>query len=405
MSRDVEDDDSRRGGRNRSRPRGPVSPILRFVVVLGTGLGLAGCDRGAARVPRRPALSVERAMGGDARGHARAVDVPTLRFPRDHGEHPEYRTEWWYVTGNLVARGGERDDQRFGFQWTLFRNAVAPPDAEPFGKGGSSFRTRQVWMGHFAITDIEAGEHRSVERFGRGALQMCGARVEPTVRVWLEDWELAARSPGVLFPANLRAAADGLGLDLWLANAKPFVLQGEQGLSRKGAEPGNASYYYSYPRLSASGTLRLDGEEVTVRGNAWLDREWGTSALGEGVEGWDWFALQFEGRNQEELMLYRLRRADGSMDRFSRGVLVRADGSTVALGPADYSVEALRTWANADGHEYSVDWRIRVPAQGIDIRVEAAVDDQEVDGVVRYWEGAVLVRGTHSGRGYLETTK
>jgi len=376
-----------------------TGPALLGGAALALALSACGDPRATASTG---GLDLREAMGGQTEGYARARAPRQFSFPADHGAHPEFRTEWWYFTGNLTARDG----REFGFQWTLFRNAVAPAGDDVPER--SAFRTRQVWMGHFAVTDVAGGIHHGFERFGRGALGLCGAEVEPRVHVWLEDWDLRARSPGALFPAQLAAAEGEVALDLWLTNNKPYVLQGEQGLSRKGPEDGNASFYYSCTRLSASGTLRLGREELQVRGNAWLDREWSTSALGEGVVGWDWFALQLA--PMRELMVYRLRRADGTADPFSRGVFVRRDGSTVALDADAFEVEPVRTWRRGDGEAaYPVAWRIVAPAVDLDVEVEAMVDDQEFEGAVRYWEGAVRVTGSAEGqpadgKGYLEMT-
>ena len=388
-----------------------------FLAALGTLL--LGCSE-PAPTPVDSGLTVAEAMGGDATdGYARAVEPGAIRFPRDHGPHPGFRTEWWYVTGNLESAAGER----FGFQVTLFRNAVAPEMAER----SSDWATRQVWMGHLGLTDGSRRRFHSRERFARGAAGLAGAELEP-FRVWLEDWELRAdperasepapEAPGAdwargLLPLTLRVA-DGdevrgpIALDLVLEAAKRPVLQGDRGLSKKGSSPGNASYYYSMTRLPTRGRVTAAGRTVEVEGASWLDREWSTSALEDGQVGWDWFALQLgDGR---DLMLYRMRRGDGSLEPLSRGSLVEADGSSRVLSVDAFEIEPLELWTSPrSGGEYPVTWRVRVPEAGIDLAVEPVLRDQEHETFVVYWEGAVDVRGTSAGEpvegvGYVELT-
>ena len=241
-------------------------PGARAGVVL-TGLVLV-CGSGllalSAYLLSRPSLAgtinatlvVTEALAGDAAGFERVLGPRNLSFPEDHGPHPEYRTEWWYVTGNLESAEG----RHFGFQMTFFRNAAAPTAAER----ESAWNTNQVYMAHFAVTDVQSGEHHDFERLARGAMGLAGAQPTP-FRVWLEDWSLEGAAGGVL-PLRLTAAEDGLGLDLTLETEKPVVLQGDGGFSKKGPESGNASHYYSYTRLEARGTVRVPGEAVEVSG-------------------------------------------------------------------------------------------------------------------------------------------
>ncbi|HEX5758698.1 MAG TPA: lipocalin-like domain-containing protein, partial [Thermoanaerobaculia bacterium] len=322
-------------------------------------------------------------------------------FPADHGSHPAFRTEWWYFTGNLGAGGG----RRFGYQLTFFRNALAPRAPAR----ASRWAARDLWLAHFAVTDGGGGRFHAFERFRRGALGLAGARPAP-FRVWLDRWQAAgpAANPAASpFPLVLRAAAGEVALDLRLARGKPPVLQGEGGLSRKGAAPGHASYYYSLTRMPTAGTLRVAGRSFAVRGLSWMDREWSTSSLAAGQVGWDWFALQLaDGR---ELMLYRLRLAGGGDDPASSGSLVAADGRKRHLARADFTVEELGQWASPAGGSYPARWRLRVPAARLDLEVRPLVADQEHRGTFRYWEGAVTATGASAGapiagRGYVELT-
>lgn len=328
-----------------------------------------------------------------ATGYARALAPRPFVFPDDHGAHPEFRSEWWYFTGNLEDASG----RRFGYQWVIFRQALAPR-GEP---RASAWGTNQAYMAHFALTDVESGDFQAHERFARGAAGLAGARATP-LRIWLEDWSLEEEAAGVW---RLRAAAGDARIDLALRPAKPPVPNGEHGLSRKSAAPGNASHYYSIPRLSTSGRVFIDGKPHTVSGLSWLDREWGTSALAGDQQGWDWFALQLS--DGSDLMLYRLRHADGSVDPFSAGSFIAPDGAHSPLTAAAFELETLEHWTSPRGTRYPSRWRLRVPAHGLTLDVRPVLPDQELDLSVRYWEGAVDVTGSHggdavTGRGYVE---
>jgi len=371
--------------------------VILAVVAAGIGLAVALALVGPVRpVAPEATLAVAEALGGaDTAGYLRAVAPRQLSFPADHGPHPGYRNEWWYLTGNVRTADG----RPFGYQVTFFRTALAP--STPMR--ASAWATRDVYMAHFAITDVVGGRFLPHHRLARGAAGLAGARAVP-LRVWTEDWMLQAEAQAGL-PARLRAAAGQVALDLHIEPGKPMVLQGDQGLSRKGPEPGNASYYYSFTRLPTRGTLRIGPDRFEVRGASWMDREWSTSALGDKV-GWDWFALQLaDGR---DVMYYQLRRADGSTDRFSAGVLVAADGHARALRADDVRLEVLDTWASPrGGTRYPARWRLSVPSADLHLEVRPALADQELPGPVRYWEGAVRIRpvapgGGPAGAGYVE---
>lgn len=378
------------------------APLL---LALAAALALAGFAAWrlagpAERHDPRASLSVAASLSaGDDAGYDRAVAPRDFVFPEDHGPHPGFRTEWWYFTGNLESPEG----RRFGFQLTFFRNALAPEMPER----GSAWATRQAWLAHFALTDVAGERFSSFERWSRGALGLAGAEADP-FRVWVKQWRAEAIDEEGAFPLRLAAEADGVALELTLQAGKPPVLQGERGLSRKGPEPGNASYYYSFTRMPAAGTVRLGGASFPVSGLAWMDREWSTSSLGEGQVGWDWFALQLD--DGSELMLYRLRRADGTADPLSSGTLVEPRGDSRTLRARDFSLEDLEHWQSPkSGALYPAAWRIRVPSEDLELRVEPVQPDQELDVSFRYWEGAVDVSGSRrgkpvAGRGYAELT-
>lgn len=371
------------------------------------GLALAALMLAVLRTPPRPStprpdtqIAVNAALGGgDYAGYQRAEHPRPFEFPADHGPHPEFRNEWWYVTGNLVDASG----RAFGYQWTLFRIALAPTTPVM----DSPWRSHQLYMAHLALTDVAGQRHAHFERFSRSALGLAGAQATP-FRVWLEDWTLSGAQSD-FFPLRLQARERDMSLDLTLNAGKPMVLQGDRGLSQKSAEPGNASYYYSYTRLPTQGSIRIGEQLFQVSGASWLDREWSTSALGPEQSGWDWFALQLD--DGRELMLYRLRRKDGSADAFSAGILVDAAGQAQPLRWEELTLQPLGEWISPHtGDRYPASWRLRVPALPLDLNITPKIAAQELRLSVRYWEGAVTVRGQSgdqpvSGQGYLEMTR
>jgi len=363
---------------------------------IGLALLAAACSE---RAPNRRQLDVREALAGGAiTGFERALAPQPFVFPRDHGAHPRFRTEWWYFTGNLQAEDG----RWFGYQLTFFRNALTP---EPKPRS-SEWASNQIYMAHFALTDVTGKRFRSFERFARNGLELAGARAAP-FRVWLEDWSVSSIS-GDFLPLRLQVHEAGITLALELRSTKPLVLQGDRGLSRKSSTAGNASYYYSYSRLSTRGEIRVGKRAHEVHGASWMDREWSTSALGDDQVGWDWFALQLD--NDCELMFYRLRRRDGSADPVSSGAIIAADGSVTRLALADVKLRALTFWTSpASGARYPQRFELRVPAHGIDLEVEPVLAGQELENSFRYWEGAVRASGTWkrtsvAGRGYVELT-
>jgi predicted secreted hydrolase len=352
-------------------------------------------------IEEKPQLSLAEMLSGEEEGFAQAFDVREFTFPQDHGPHPDFKTEWWYYTGNLATPSG----RAFGFQFTLFRVALSSAPA----KRESAWATNHVYMAHLALTDVQAGKFFAFERFARGTMGLAGAASDP-LRLWLEDWRVEETDPGKFtgIPImHLEASEENLGVDLILNSVKPIILQGDRGLSRKGRNPGNASYYYSLTRLEAKGKIRFLDREHEVTGWAWMDREWSTSALEEGQVGWDWFALQLD--NGEDLMFYRMRRADGSDDLHSHGCWVNGSGRSFPIERNDVIIETLDHWKNRDGEKYPSLWQFSVPVRDTVLRIEPLVADQELRLRLHYWEGAVSVEGTIadrkvSGRGYVELT-
>ena len=335
-------------------------------------------------------------------GFARADGPRPLAFPADHGPHNDFQTEWWYYTGNLQTSDG----RHFGYQLTFFRRALAPPAQRQARK--SDWAADQAYMAHFALTDVAtnaAGKRfQSFERLGRGAAGLAGAQAEP-FGVWLEDWSIVQVEPDVY---HLRAAQNDVTLDLTLRDLKGPVLQGDRGYSQKGPDAGNASYYYSLTRLASTGAVRVGEASYQVSGASWMDHEFSTSALSADQVGWDWFALQLD--DGSELMLFQIRKADGSVDPFASGTFVAADGSTRWLKRDDFQITVNGTWRSPhSGATYPAAWTVKVPALDLTLDIKPYLADQELDVSVRYWEGAVRFSGERNGRavsgnGYIEMT-
>lgn len=331
----------------------------------------------------------------DDKGYDRAYSLRQFHFPEDHGPHRDLRDEWWYITGNLDGPDG----RRFGFQITFFRQGLKKEEA----KRASHWASNEAYMAHFAITDAAGKTYTSFQRFGRGAAGVAGARAQP-FKVWVDNWRLEGQ--GADFPWHLQARQEGMGLNLQFTPDGPIVLNGEQGLSRKNATPGNASYYYSIPRLKTSGSLTLKGQNYPVTGLSWLDREWSTSMLGGDQAGWDWFALQlYDGSS---LMVSRLRDFQGQSGLASGGTYTSAQGEVIHLSHQDIDIQVLDTWDSPAGGRYPARWRVTLKSPARSFEIKPILADQEFRHDARYWEGAVDVTdpatGRPAGRGYVELT-
>jgi len=340
-------------------------------------------------------IDVSSAMSGADEGFKRAFLPRTFTFPQDHGAHSDYKTEWWYLTGNLTTASG----RRFGYQLTLFRIGLSAQQVTRT----SRWATAEIYMGHFALTDQQNQQFYRFEQFSRSALGLAGARLSP-FKVWLEDWHIESEGDNFL-PLALHAQGDDVSIQLSLTSNKPLVLQGDKGLSQKSAEPGNASYYYSMTRLQSQGIIRIQDEVFKVNGESWLDREWSTSALGKEQAGWDWFSLQLD--DGRDIMFYQLRRKDGTTDSHSSGSIVSLTGETTPLMRADVQLSVLDTWQSPEsGIRYPIHWRMEIKKYALAFNIKAIQANQEMLLSARYWEGAVDVFRTGDnvvvGRGYLE---
>ena len=346
------------------------------------------------------------AFSDEVDGYTRVTGPCRLEFPADHGAHPDFRTEWWYYTGNLETEDG----RPFGFQLTIFRRQISPPEArKEWPDPPSGWRTQQVYLGHAALTDISGGRHYSAEEIARGALQLAGVRQTPdATTVFLKRWRIRISPQG----HKLSAVSSDFQLDLDLEPSKPIVLHGDRGYSRKGDLADRASCYYSFTRLKAKGRLMMNEREYAVRGTGWMDHEFSTAPLQAGIEGWDWFSLQLD--KNKELMIYILRQSDGRPHPASSGTLVGADGLARHLSVADFHVAVLAHWRSPHSNGvYPARWQLSVPVAETSLSIVPNLADQEMrtpgSTGVTYWEGSVSVTGQSSGdrvsgKGYVELT-
>lgn len=322
-----------------------------------------------------------------------------LTFPADLGPHPDFRTEWWYYTGNLQTPEG----RHFGFELTFFRVGLLPPTVDL--PNDSRWATNEIYFAHFAVSDITGDRFYAFQRFSRPGPGLAGAQADP-YHVWLEDWNIVENAPGAY---HLQAGQEQVSLDLILRDEMGVVLHGENGYSRKGRDPTNASYYYSQPRLAAEGSVILNGMPYQVTGLAWKDHEFSTNELDPEQIGWDWFSLQFgDGR---ALMLFQLRERDGSISDSASGTFVSADGSPQHLHAGDFEIAVLDQWRSPQTQGvYPSSWEIRIHDPECLLQVEPWMSDQEVNfPPITYWEGAVYFEGSCSGEsvngnGYIELT-
>ena len=320
-------------------------------------------------------------MGSDATGFSNPDRGYQFEFPKDHGPHPDYRIEWWYVTANL--KGSDGND--YGLQWTLFRSALAVGDQE-------GWDSPQVWLGHAAVTGSDF--HYVSERFARGGIGQAGVKIDP-FEAWIDDWQMSGPSFDQL---SLSASGSDFSYDVELKANGPLVFHGDRGYSVKSPK-GQASYYYSQPFYELEGVLSLPDGKVEVRGQAWLDREWSSQPLADDQTGWDWFSLPFE--SGEKLMGFRLRSSDGSY--FSSGTWINADGSVTVLKDGELKAAPVEI-SEVKGRKVPTSWRVSVPKMSVDVQVEALNRNSWMELSIPYWEGPVQIQGSHAGMGYLEMT-
>ena len=349
-------------------------------LLLALLLALSGCE------PTPPPAGFA-GLGGQAGDFAQVKPGKVFSFPADHGAHPDFRIEWWYLTANLEDAQG----QRFGVQWTLFRSALAPGSIE------TGWSNRNLWIGHAGLTS--ANGHHSAQTLARGGIGQAGVNAVP-FNAWIDDWHLRSQ-PGAehaLAAMDVQAHGDGFGYQLALTSERPLVLQGEQGYSRK-SDAGQASYYYSQPFFTAAGQLQIDGKQYQVKGRAWLDREWSSQPLAADQSGWDWFSLHLD--DGQQLMVFRLRGAGGQ--HFLSGNWIDAQGRSTPLAPGSISLRPLQDTAVA-GRQIPTRWAIDIPSHALHVQTTALNPKAWMAVGTPYWEGPVTLTGSHGGEGYLEMT-
>lgn len=317
-------------------------------------------------------------------------------FPRDHFSHPDYQTEWWYYTGNLHTAEG----RHFGFELTFFRVGV---DRDP--KPAAVWDVRDIWMAHLALSDLDGNRFFYSERLNRSGAGIAGASFDER-RVWNGNWR--TQWSGDFKSQVLTAFDEKFSFDLSLRTEKPPVIHGKDGVSQKSAGAGHASHYISFTRLITDGTIVLEGKKFAVTGLSWMDHEFSTDQLAPDQTGWDWFCMQFD--DGSELMLFHLRRKDGSPDPFSAGTFIDKQGRATALTHTDFTTTPGKEWASPETKvHYPVAWKVRVPSLGIDVSITTRLPQQELASRIpaspSYWEGAIEISGTRKGIGYLEMTR
>ena len=333
-----------------------------------------------------------------------AVSGYQFQFPDDHGSHDAFRTEWWYYTGHLTTK----DAREFGYELTFFRQAMDDPGII---NNPSRWAIRHLYFAHAALSEHNRQRFRYAEKMSRAGIEKAGSEMG-RLHVWIDRWSADAISATDQRQHHLRAAAGDFSFDLFLDPDKAPVVHGEGGISRKGTEPGQASHYYSLTRLRTTGTVTIDGHTQVVHGLSWMDHEFGSGHLGKDQVGWDWFSVQLDDRS--ELMLYFLRRADGTADPVSSGTWTRSDGTTYTLSLPEMHVDVLDHWTSpVSGTRYPSGWRLSIPSWHLSLLLVPKMQNQELiterSTQVTYWEGAVKVSGQVgerpvTGQGYVELT-
>jgi predicted secreted hydrolase len=368
--------------------------------------GCNGSDK-HARLSLEQKFDIAKYFGANSSGgFARAHRKWEFTFPKDHGPHPRYKNERWYFNGQLVNDAG----RRFGYQLTITRTGLRAEtlatnsltglsrNEKSLQKHPSKWRGDQLYRAHFTVTDTETAQFYSYQKNSRNALELAGGQYiksdDPKkdnhqLKIWIDDWVIESQS-NTVFPLHIKAKQEKIGIDLIVNNTKPVVFNGDDGLFKKSAKSGDASYYYSIPRLESIGRISIGVNEYEVQGHSWFDREWSTASLGEDIAGWDWFAVHID--DKRELSFYQLRDKNGTMNNLSSGSIIFANGKYRALSAADIDLEVKREWLSpTTGIIYPAAWRLSVPSQSIELFISPMVEDQELKFAPRYWAGAVRV--------------
>ena len=353
-----------------------------------------------------------RAADGPEPGWRLALPGWIYAFPRDHAVHPDFKTEWWYFTGNLQDAAGHA----YGYELTFFRNGVLPPGSSALVPEANGPRSRFIQsdfkFAHFAISDLAHHAFHYTQEISRGAFGEAGFGAGSDARLaWLGNWSLTPQADGAWRISARSAKPTAMSIDLRVVSTKPPVIEGTDGISRKAAGVGNASHYYSFTRLATTGTLAVgDGAAaLAVHGQSWFDHEWASNQLAADQVGWDWFCCQFD--DNTELMLYAMRRRDGTVDPASSGTLIDANGASTYLRRDEFELRPLKTWHSAETNAtYPLEWRVSIPGRKLALTVQPRLENQELAlEHISYWEGATEINGTRDGQplkgiGYMELT-
>ena len=334
----------------------------------------------------------------DSAEYERVITPRQFNFPEDFGSHDTFKSEWWYYTGNVFDGNG----RQFGYQLTFFRNALPTVVAQEVRS--SAWATDQIYLAHFTLTDTENNRHYQFETMSRGAVGLAGAKTDPNFEVWLYDWSVEQID---LDTFKIHAEKDDISIELVLTDKKGVVLHGNMGLSQKGPQSGNASNYFSQTQLETDGKITIGEEDYSVYGFSWMDHEFGTSALGAGQIGWDWFSIQLD--SNMEFMYFQIRDNEGNISPYSSGSFIGPDGIIENIGYGDVQLEVLDFWNTSDGYEYPSGWLIKSEKMKLELTVEPVMRDQENNFFFRYWEGSVKISGyienePVNGYGYVELT-
>ncbi|MDO6542388.1 lipocalin-like domain-containing protein [Photobacterium sanguinicancri] len=350
-----------------------------FLCVMCLSVLLVGCEQPEIA---SPTVSVLTETPTD--DFEKVIPDRTLHFPADHGEHPTFKTEWWYLTANLKTDQGER----YGVQWTQFRIATGSHDTKGWG-------TPQIYMAHVVVSDSNGMQH--AERFSRGGIGQAGVQTSP-YRIWLDNWSWQSTSEGP-FPGQLSFEDNGMAGELTVLNKGEIVLHGDAGYSKKHPAEDRASYYYSAPFLQLQGKLTLNGKTVNVQGEGWYDREWSSSMLSTEQQGWDWFSIHLD--DGSALMAAQIRSDDRKA--YSFGSRSWPDGRVTTLSSDEIYLTPI-SYSTIDGKVLPLKWRIDIPSQNIKLSIGAERKQQWLPFSFPYWEGQIMVKGSHNGRGFMELT-
>ncbi|PMG48361.1 hydrolase [Vibrio lentus] len=374
-----------------------VRPMRVFVLTL-TALFLLGCEEST----QPSAQNMGSILGTETQTENETVVDQTqfspvvkgidITFPADHQAHPDFRHEWWYLTANLI----DEDGNALGVQWTQFRFAAAPQDSGN-GTKKTTWQSQQIYMAHSAVTTKD--KHYADEKWSRDQAELAGVSASP-FRVYLDDWQWNSSSDD-LFPATLNANSDQFGYSLKLTSNAPYQKQGELGYSTKSGDGKVASYYYSQPFIDVSGEVTIDGITHQVSGKGWIDREWSSQFLLDSQQGWDWFALRLS--DETSLVVFQLRNSTSGKASYSHAKLMNQDGSGITISQQDISLTAIKQ-TEIDGRDYPTEWQVSIPTQQIELTVSALNPEAKMPLSVPYWEGPIVIKGSHYGSGYMELT-